>query len=286
MICAAFFASARGQEPVNFRKFLEDKLAKSQRTITENGRQRIVTGVKLVEVCDVDNDPIAARVFAEYGAMFLAAGVVFPQKCIFQNETEVRAFQNGARSKSAVLDGVFIELQEAAMNALLEAQKEAAKKNLKITPRDGSEAAKRSYELTVQLWNARFFPALDHWVAKGKIAPRQADAARAMPVAAQVSQVLKWEEKKLWFSTNRSTSIFYSAAPPGTSQHIFMLAFDVEQYGNRQIRDILAKHGWFQTVKNDATHFTYLGLEKSELPKHGLKQKFIGGQEFWIPNLD
>lgn len=282
-----FFASARAQETVNFRKFLEDKLARSQKTITENGRQRIVTGIKLAEVCDVDNDPVAERVFADYGAMFAAAGsIVFPPKCIFQNETEVRAFQNGARSKSAVLEGVWIELQEAAMNALLEAQKEAAEKNLKITPRDGSEAAKRSYALTVQLWNSRFFPALDHWVAKGKIRPDEAEVARSQPVAAQVAQVLKWEEKNLWFSTNRSKSIFYSAAPPGTSQHISMLAFDVEQYGNRQVRDILAKHGWFQTVKNDATHFTYLGLAKSELPKHGLKRIFTGGQEFWIPNLD
>lgn len=287
LINLGFAGVAFSQETVNFKDFVKEKLSKSQKIVTENGKQKIITGIKLSEVCDIDNDPIAMRVFADYGAIFVAGGgVLFPTKCIFANETEVRAYQSNAGSKSAEIGGVLIELQEPAMNALLEAQKEAAKKNLKITVRDGAEGGARSYEKTVELWNSRFFPALNYWVQKGKIAPGDAAAAKAMPIQRQVAQVLKWEEKKLWFSTNRSISIFYSTAPPGASQHVFMLALDVEQYGNKQIRDILAKYGWFQTVKNDLTHFTYLGLEKSDLPKHGLKRKVIGGQEFWIPNMD
>jgi hypothetical protein len=287
LLCAASVAPALAQENVNFRKFLEEKLAKSQKITIENGKRKTVTGVKLAEVCDVDGDPVAARVFADYGAMFVAANtILFPIKCIFSSEAEVINYQNAARTKSVDLGGAFIELQEAAMNALLEAQKEAAKKNLKITPRGGSEAAKRSYADTVRLWNSRFYPALNYWMAKGRIARRDAEAARAMPIAGQIAQVLKWEEKKLWFSKDLSKSILYSVAAPGASQHIFMLAFDVEQFGNKQIREILARHGWFQTVKSDLPHFTYLGLERSELPKHGLKSETINGQEFWVPNLD
>jgi hypothetical protein len=284
VICIGLPAFGHSQETVNFKDFLTEILSKSQKIITENGKQKTITGVKLAEVCDVDNDPAAARVFADYGAIFVAAGVLFPFKCIFQNEAEVRFYQDTARSKSAELGGVWIELQEAAMNALLEAQKEAAKNNLKITPRGGSEAAKRSYETTLRLWNSRFFPALNYWVGKGKISRRDAEAARAMQTNAQVAQVLKWEEKKLWFSKDLSKSILYSVAAPGASQHIFMLALDVEQYGNKQVRDILAAHGWFQTVKSDLPHFTYLGLKKVDLPKYGLKSETLSGQEFWIPN--
>ena len=276
------------QESVNFRQYLEERLAKSQRRITENGRQKIITGIKLSEVCDIDNDSVAARVFADYGAIFIAGnGVLFPTRCVFQNETQVQFYQSSARPKSANVGGVQIELQEPAMNALLEAIKEASKKNLKITPRGGSDASKRSYATTAELWNSRFYPALNYWVGKGKISRRDAEAAKAMPVNEQVAQVLAWEKKKLWFSKDLSKSILYSVAAPGASQHIFMLALDVEQFANKQVRDILAKYGWFQTVKSDLPHFTYLGItDKSELPKLGLKKEIVGGQEFWIPNLD
>ncbi|MET0754241.1 MAG: hypothetical protein ABWZ66_12745 [Pyrinomonadaceae bacterium] len=291
LICFGLLSSATlsyTQDSVNFREFLEERLAKSQRKVTENGRQRVITGIKLSEVCDVDNDKVAERVFADYGAIFIAGnGVLFPTKCVFKDETQVQFYQSNARPKSAAVGGVAIELQEPAMNALLEAVKEAAKKNLKITPRGGSEAARRSYEKTVELWNSRFYPALTYWVGKGKISRRDADAAKAMPINAQVAQVLAWESKRLWFSKDLSKSILYSVAAPGASQHIFMLALDVEQYSNKQVREILARHGWFQTVKSDLPHFTYLGItDKNELPKLGLRKELIGGQEFWIPNLD
>lgn len=290
-LCFGILASAFpafSQEAVNFRSFLEERLAKSQRKVVENGRQRVITGIKLAEVCDVDNDKVAERVFADYGAIFIAGnGVLFPTQCVFKDETQVRFYQSNARAKSATIGGATIELQEPAMNALLEAVKEAGKKNLRITPRGGSEAARRSYDKTVELWNSRFYPALAYWVGKGKISRRDAEAAKRMSINEQVAQVLAWEGKKLWFSKDLSKSILYSVAAPGASQHIFMLALDVEQYGNKQVRDILAKYGWFQTVKSDLPHFTYLGItDKNELSKFGLKKELSGGQEFWIPNLD
>jgi hypothetical protein len=285
-LCLLASIPADAQETVNFKDFLEQKLAKMQWDTMVNGKKQRITR-KLEEVCPVDSDTVAERVFADYGAIFIAENnVVFPFKCVFVNETEVSFYQKFAKPKSAVIGGVAIELQEPAMNALLEAIEDAKKKNLRITPRGGSEAARRSYSDTERLWNSRFYPALNYWVGKGKISRRDAEAAKAMPINEQVAQVLEWESKKLWFSTDFSKSILYSVAAPGASQHIFMLALDVEQFANKQVRQVLADHGWFQTVKSDLPHFTYLGIAKKDLPNYGLKQAFSGGQEFWIPNLD
>ena len=288
-MCFALLASTfsvYAQKTVNFRTFLEQKLSKMEWNTVENGKQKKITR-RLEEICPVDTDSVAERVFADYGAIFVSGNdAVFPFKCVFKNETEVTYYQNFAKPKSAVVGGVTIELQEPAMDALLKAIEAAKKKNLKITPRGGSTAARRSYADTTKNWDSRFYPALNHWVGKGKISRRDAEAAKLMPISEQVAQVLAWESKQLWFSTDLSKSILYSVAAPGASQHIFMLALDVEQFSNKQVRDIMAENGWFQTVKSDLPHFTYLGLKKEDLPKYGLKKVVSGGQEFWIPNLD
>ncbi len=262
---------------------MEERLANAE--IYCNGKK--TTGIRLDVVCDVDNDAVAARFFREYGAMFVAGnGVRFPVKCVFANDSEVQAYQSSASPKTQNIGGTTIVLQESAMNALQDAISEAAKKNLRITPRGGSIGAKRSFQDTVDLWYSRFNPALVYWTGKGKISRRDADLARGMNIQKQVAQVLEWENKGYYFSKDLSKSILYSVAAPGASQHIFMLALDVEQFGNKAVRDILAKHGWFQTVKSDLPHFTYLGVEENKLPSFGLKPVFASGQKFWIPNLD
>ncbi|HCX29047.1 MAG TPA: hypothetical protein DHU55_04630, partial [Blastocatellia bacterium] len=89
----------------------------------------------------------------------------------------------------------------------------------------------------------------------------------------------------VYFSKDLSKSILYSIAAPGTSQHIAMLAFDINEFENPRVREILAKHGWFQTVLSDLPHFTFLGLKEKDLPSHGLKNVEADGQIFWIPNV-
>jgi hypothetical protein len=51
------------------------------------------------------------------------------------------------------------------------------------------------------------------------------------------------------------------------------------------VREILAAHGWFQTVLSDLPHFTFLDLKEDQLPKHGLKSVVVNEQTFWIPNV-
>jgi hypothetical protein len=270
-----------GQIP-NFRFIVEERLAKAE--VIRNGKKTV--GIRLDEVCDIDHDIVADRVFRDYGAMFVASkDVKMPVKCVFANESEVQNYQSSVKSKTKTVGGVTITLQEEAMEALLDAIEDAAKKNLKITPRGGSTAARRSYQDTVDFWYSRFNPGLNYWMGKGKIARRDAVRARELTTNEQVAQVLEWEKKGYFFSKDFSKSILYSVAAPGASQHIFMLALDVEQFANPQVRKTLADHGWFQTVLSDLPHFTYLGVDEGKLPKLGLEEKISGGQKFWIPKI-
>jgi hypothetical protein len=244
-------------------------------------------GRRLDEVCAVDTDATARRIFLEYGAIFVASkDVTLPPMCIFTGEEQVGQFQAGARSQTATIDGVAVTLQTPAMDALLKAREKAAQMGLKITPRGGSSASMRSYQDTRELWDSRFLPGLSYWVKKGKLTKDEAAKARYEPTAEQVAQVLEWETtRKTFFSKDLSKSILYSVAAPGASQHIFMLALDVQQFGDKRVRDLLAQFGWFQTVKSDLPHFTYLGRKESELPALGLKRVTVNAQNFWIPDL-
>jgi hypothetical protein len=242
-------------------------------------------GMKLETTCD-KSDPVERRVLEDYGAMFVAADTVQPPPvCMFTSEADVLRFQNAAKFKEAVISGARIELQPAAMDALLAAREEAQKQHLDITPRGGTEAARRSYEDTLRLWDTRFLPALSYWNKRGRLTREQVARLRNLPLREQVHEVLELEKSGIYFSKDLSKSILYSIAAPGTSQHISMLALDVSQFTDERVRRILARHGWFQTVKSDLPHFTYLGLEESDLPSHGLRPVKSGAQLFWIPNV-
>lgn len=235
--------------------------------------------------CDA-GDPVARRILNEYGAVFLAAGEVLPPPvCVFRDAGEVAAFQARARFEARSLDGSTIELQPAAMRALVAAREEAARGALRITPRDGAEAGRRTYADTLRLWNSRLLPALRHWTAEGRLTAAEAERIVGLPAPEQVGAVLELERQGVFFSRDFSRSILHSAAAPGTSQHLSLLAFDVSEHADPRVRRLLARHGWFRTVRNDAPHFTYLGLPEAELPSHGLKRIETRDGEFWVPNV-
>ncbi len=256
----------------NFRVVVEKRLKHKYKT-------------DLAKVCAIDSDVVAERVFRDYGAIFVSNGSSRIPNCLLDDDADVQAFQLSAEHETTTVGGVPVTLQTAAMKAFLEARAEALKKGLAITPRGGSEASTRSYSKTVDLWRSRFLPGLTYWTAKKRIKSTEAAAARQAPILEQVAMVLEWEKKGIFFSTDKSKSILYSVALPGASQHCFMLALDVEQFANSSVRRILAAHGWFQTVKSDLPHFTYLGVTESELPSLGLTPVTIDSQKFWIPNM-
>jgi hypothetical protein len=238
----------------------------------------------LKDLCSIDN-PVAKRVLEDYGAMFLAKDVLPPPACVFTDETKVIKFQTEAKFLSANIGRATIELQPAAMKALLEARADAREQHLDITPRGGAEAARRSYADTLRLWNTRFLPGLTHWTQQGRLSETQAARLRQLPVPDQVREVLELEKRGMFFSADLSKSILYSIAAPGTSQHTAMLALDVAQFTDPRVRRILAAHGWFQTVKSDMPHFTYLGVDEKDLPLLGLRSVKVNSQVFWIPNV-
>lgn len=240
--------------------------------------------IKLDNICSV-SDPVGRRILEEYGAMFLAVKKVLPPPvCVFTTEEQVTSFQDAAGFVTETVADSEIELQAEAMKALLKAREEAQKEGLDITPRGGAEAARRNYDDSLRLWDTRFLPALDYWLGQGRLTAEQVAHLRSLPLHGQVAEVLELEKNGIFFSKDLSKSILYSIAAPGSSQHIAMLALDVTEFDNPRVREILAKHGWFQTVLSDLPHFTFLGLKEKDLPKQGLKSVVVDGQTFWVPN--
>lgn len=283
-----------------------DYLTANLRTIASRYRvpnQNIKISDDLNSLCPVWSEDdliqeVSSRVLRDYGAIFIGdnssmAGYRFRTngkflaQCVFNNEAEVAAYQGSLEVSEATVAGTRIRLSKDAMTALINARTEASSKGMSITPRGGSVAAGRNYADTERLWKSRFNPGLAYWTKRGRISAAEAKQASAMATTQQVAKVLKWEAEGIYFSTDFSKSILYSVAAPGASQHLFLLALDVAEFGNKDVRAILAKHGWFQTVYSDLPHFTYLGpLSREELMRRGLVSKMQGGQEFWIPNID
>jgi hypothetical protein len=237
------------------------------------------------ELCDLA-DAAARRLLAEYGSIFVAdERVRVPPVCVFTDEAAVERFQREAEPRAARVGGVEIELQPAALASLLAACEEARTEGLEITPRDGAEAARRNYADTLRLWDSRVRPALEHWSGKSLLGADEVERLRGLDPSAQVVEVLKLEERGIFFSKDFSRSILYSVAAPGASQHLAMLAFDAAEFTDARVRELLARHGWFQTVRGDLPHFTFLGVRERDLPARGLKRLDERGQSFWIPDL-
>jgi len=231
------------------------------------------------------SNPVAARLLPEYGAIFVAgAGVTPPDRIIFRDHDEVTQFQDSVKVATISFDEIAIELQAAAAQRLTMAIIEASELDLSITPRS-ADSGRRSYNDTVELWYSRVEPALVHWTARSQLNVATADHIRSLPPFKQVPEVFALEDQGLFFAKDLSKSIIYSVAPPGTSQHLSMLAFDVSEFNEPRVRAILADNFWYQTVTSDLPHFTYLGVSESVLPKLGLKKTFFAERDFWVPDI-
>jgi hypothetical protein len=240
----------------------------------------------LDDVCRLD-DPIEGRVFREYGAVFIAGqGSVLPSRCAYSSPNEVAQFQATLALETKRVGGVRLTLQAPAMADLLAAVAEAKAERMRITPADRRTAGLRTFAETSKLWRIRVKSALRHWVRRGRLARSEAKAVLGLPMREQALQVLAWEEAGLWFAPGYRKSIVYAVAIPGTSQHVAALALDVREYDSEKVRAILARHGWFQTVRSDAPHFTYLGRAEEALTDLGLQQLVLEDRSYWVPRLE
>jgi hypothetical protein len=230
------------------------------------------------------------RVMKEYGAIFLNSDLaaLMPNRCIFSSEKEVSAFQGRVKISKKTVGGKAIQLQEAAMNALLKAQTEAGN-NAKITPK-GTNPARRSFSDVQGSWDSTVREQADYWTrtanSKGKkLTVDEAKELKSLTGEAQIKRVFELEAEGFSFHPTHDRSIVVYTAIPGASQHLLMLALDIVEFGNREIRNALAENGWFQTVYRDRPHFTYLGLKRNELQSLGLVMKEFESKEFWVPDM-
>lgn len=230
-------------------------------------------------------DDAGKLLLREYGSVFVSrGGTTPPKKVVFKDQADVIAYQAGVQRSSESIGGMTMTLQTPAMNALKAAISEAKAAGLTIGPR-GADSSIRDYDHTVKLWTSRVNPGLVKWVGSGRVTQAEANRIKKLTPFEQVPEILKLEQQSIFFSTDQTKSIIYSVAPPGTSQHISMLALDVKEFDKARVRSILANHGWFQTVTSDLPHFTYLGVTEAELPGLGLKKVTNTGRDFWVPNI-
>lgn len=240
----------------------------------------------LESLCPVNSNVVAARVLREYGSMFVAGDSVdLPDTCLFRGESEVKRFQKKLKTKTVYTGGIPITLQQQAAEGLQTSVEQAAREGFSIRPLDGAIAGSRSYGDTLMLWNGRFFRALDHWTRQGRLTADDREAISRLDLQKRIEKIIEWETLGIYFSTDRTRSIFTSTAPPGASQHLSMIAFDVVEYGQPAVRGILNRNGWYQTVVGDPPHFTFLGLPEEELPRRGLQLVTRGSHRYWVPSL-
>ncbi len=232
---------------------------------------------------------VEARLFAEYGAVFVTSATP-PPVLIFTDAAEVEQYQLSLPVKSALLGEHKIELQSEALVRLTQAAAEIEARGGRITAR-ASDSGRRSFDETTNLWNRNLTRGLEHWQNLGRMDFNQAREIREAALTDQIAIVLDIEEaSQLYFGTYFDRTILSSVAAPGASQHLSMLAFDVAEFQDEQVEGALNHSGWFRTVVNDLPHFTFLGRSEDELPSLGLKQYTCeyGSRNylFWIPDLE
>jgi hypothetical protein len=281
-VIAVLSAAAQPAVGVDFFDAISNRLAATSEQTATPKRSKDAFN----KVCPFDNSPAAKKVLSEYGAMFVASGeIASPPTCLFRSDDEVTAFQSRLAMGKVVVNGVQFQFQKAAAESLNAAVSDALIQGMRIRPLDGAIAGGRRYSDTVRLWNSRFHPALKYWVAHERISPDDAATASAMTVDQQIEKVIEWEASGMPFGTNLKGSIFASTAPPGSSQHLSLIAIDIAPPLTPSVIAVMNSHGWYQTVKGDRSHFTYLGLTEKELPGRGLKAILFDGIMYWVPNI-
>jgi len=245
--------------------------------------------IRLSKVLASVSSSVERRLFSEYGAIFTTEATP-PPRIIFADSSEVDAFQKTLAVRRWRIGDYEIDLQSEAMDALLSAVDEIGELGGSITAR-ASDAGARSYQDTVGLWLRNVTRGLEHWESVERMSAGDAQVVRDLPPVEQVAVILELEQTQdLFFGTFFDRSILYSVAAPGASQHLSLLAFDVAEYENGAVEQVLGGHGWHRTVPNDLPHFTYLGHTTDALIGQGLKMVIRDYGEstyrFWIPDID
>lgn len=186
-------------------------------------------------------------VLQEYGGIFATTDpqIQLPSKVAFDTAKETKAFQ----------ETLNLARVNASHNCLLQAPAAASFNAILPTTRirlksgNGASDCLRNFETTREFW---------YKYSNEKT----------------LQQIRQGQPK----------SIMRVVAPPGSSQHLWGLAIDLGRLNPRQTQ-ILNQNGWFQTVKGDQPHWTYLGMSMEELIQLGFKKQVIGRNTYWLTPL-
>ncbi len=182
-----------------------------------------------------------------YGAAFVNQNpeVQLPQKVVFANEQETKAFQS-TLTMGKVNGTNNCYLQKAAAEALNQAKAQLA---IPLKSGYGASDCTRNFATNLKFWRK---------YANDKT----------------LARVQQGEE----------TKILSTVAPPGASQHLWGLAIDL-RVANEAQKQTLNQYGWFRTVENDVPHWTYVGLPPEQLAELGFKNKLVRGVNYWVTPL-
>lgn len=183
-------------------------------------------------------------ILREYGGIFATnhQQIQLPSQVAFNTAAETKAFQN-TLNLARVNMGRSCLLQKPAADAF-----NLALKITRIPLKSGNGASDclRNFETTNRFWHKYS----DHKT---------------------LQQIRQGQPKE----------IMRVVAPPGSSQHLWGLALDLGRLNTRQTQ-ALNQNGWFQTVKGDKPHWTYLGMSEGELMQLGFKREIVGRNVYWL----
>lgn len=235
-------------------------------------------GRDITKLCSPE-DPVNRVVLEAYGAIYVAdPAVKVPPSCI-ATRSELEAFYLSVNFETANLGGVNVTLQKPALDAFRQVRAEAVGLGLTVTP-IGTRASLRDFDDTVEIWQRNLGNGIS--TANG-ISATQLRRLHSADARESIAAVLEIEGRGTLLGSGGGTSILHIAAPFGASQHISGLSIDIAEHESDQVRALMSKHGFIQTIRSDFTHFTYLG--QSGTASLGLVAVTVDGRVFFVPKI-
>src|SRR5215468_11269101 len=92
LVFVTALASSGFSQPANPTIFID--FVSKRLTVDSKDASKPTPSSRIAKFCDLDRRPVARRVFAEYGAMFVASSeVTLPSVCYFPDEKATKEFQ-------------------------------------------------------------------------------------------------------------------------------------------------------------------------------------------------
>lgn len=252
-------------------------------------------GIDINIFCD-PRSVVTRKVLEEYTSHLIARGIVLPSVCML-NETQSTNFKSSLKSSdvaSVRLAGMRFEFQRKAAIDLQKVIDRLA--TLKISQLNfAREHSDRRPPITLAVggrtqkinrdWAIRDYQTVaENW---------EFDPAPGAIRTLIIEELNQGESMNpLYKGRNGNKPRMRSVAIPGASQHMLLVAFDLNNATckNQAVVKLLSDHGWWRTIRDDNCHFTYLGWNtERQLKENGMKKVVCPRSDtnyaFWVPRI-